>query len=63
VLGNLLTDSAGEILKKKAKSEGWLKVSSCEGCWLECTVGVSMILENPLKDASRFISLWASHKT
>lgn len=62
VLGNLLTDSAGEILKEKRKSEGWLKVSSCEGCWLECTVGVAMVLENPLKEAPHFISLWASHK-
>ena len=62
VLGNLLTDSAGEILKEKRKSEGWLKVSSCEGCWLECTVGVSMVLENPLKEASHFISLWASRR-
>jgi MoaA/NifB/PqqE/SkfB family radical SAM enzyme len=62
VLGNLLTDSAGEILKEKRKSEGWLKVSSCEGCWLECTVGVSMVLENPLKEAPHFISLWASRR-
>jgi len=62
VLGNLLTDSAGEILKKKRKSEGWLKVSSCEGCWLECTVGVSMVLENPFKEAPHFISLWASRR-
>jgi MoaA/NifB/PqqE/SkfB family radical SAM enzyme len=63
VLGNLLTDSISKVLKEERKSEGWLKVSSCEGCWLECTVGVSMVLENPLKEASRFISLWASHKT
>jgi MoaA/NifB/PqqE/SkfB family radical SAM enzyme len=62
VLGNLFTDSAGEILKEKRKSEGWLKVSSCEGCWLECTVGVSMVLENPLKEAPNFISLWASRR-
>ena len=62
VLGNLLTDSAGEILKEKRKSEGWLKVSSCEGCWLECTVGVSIVLENPLKEAPHFISLLASRR-
>jgi len=62
VLGDILTHSAGEILRDKAKSEGWLKVSSCEGCWLECTVGVSMVLKNPLREASRFISLWASRR-
>ncbi len=62
VLGNLLTDSASEILKEKRKSEGWLKVSSCEGCWLECTVGVSMVLKKPLKEASRFIGFWVSHR-
>jgi MoaA/NifB/PqqE/SkfB family radical SAM enzyme len=63
VLGDILTESAGEILKEKRKSEGWLKVSSCEGCWLECTVGVSMVLENPLKEASHFISLWVSRRS
>jgi len=63
VLGDILTDSAGEILREKRKREGWLKVSSCEGCWLECTVGVSMVLENPIREAPHFISLWASHRT
>jgi len=62
VLGDILTDSADEILKGKRKSEGWLKVSSCGGCWLECTVGVSMVLKNPLKEAPHFISLWASRR-
>ena len=62
VLGDTLTHSAGEILRKKTKSKGWPKVSSCEGCWLECTVGVSMVLENPLKEAPNFISLWASRR-
>jgi len=62
VLGGILTKSVGEILKEKRKSEGWLKVSSCEGCWLECTVGVSMVLKNPFKEAPHFISLWASHR-
>jgi len=62
VLGDILTDSAGEILKGRQKSEGWLKVSSCEGCWLECTVGLSIVLKNPLKEASQFISLWASRR-
>jgi len=62
VLGDILTDSVDEILKEKRKSEGWLKVSSCEGCWLECTVGVSMVLKNPLREAPHFISLWASRR-
>ncbi len=60
VLGNLLKEPAREILKKRRKSEGWIKVSCCEGCWLECTVGMSIVLKNPLKEASHFISLWAS---
>jgi len=58
VLGNILTDPAGEILKEKRKSEGWLKVSSCKGCWLECTVGLSMVLENPLMEVPHFFKLW-----
>jgi len=62
VLGDILTDSASDILKQERRSEGWLKVSSCEGCWLECTVGVSMVLKKPLKEASRFIGFWVSHR-
>ena len=62
VLGDTLSGSVGDILKEKRDSEGWHKVHSCRGCWLECTVGVSMVLENPLKEASQFISLWTSRK-
>lgn len=58
VLGDVLTHSAGEILRDKTKSEGWLKVSSCEGCWLECTVGVSMVMEKPFKEALRLTGLF-----
>jgi len=58
VLGDILTRSAGEILRDKTKSEGWLKVSSCEGCWLECTVGVSMVMEKPFKEALRLTGLF-----
>jgi MoaA/NifB/PqqE/SkfB family radical SAM enzyme len=61
-LGDILTHSAGEILVNKTGSDGWRKVSLCQGCWLECTVGVSMILENPIKEAPHFISLLASRK-
>ncbi len=62
VLGDTLSGSISDILKEKRDSEGWHKVSSCRGCWLECTVGVSMVLENPLKEASQLISLWTSRK-
>jgi MoaA/NifB/PqqE/SkfB family radical SAM enzyme len=62
VLGDALTGSVGDILKAKRDSEGWRKVSSCRGCWLECTVGVSMVLANPLKEVSQLVSLWTSRK-
>jgi len=58
VLGDVLTRSADEILRDKAKSEGWLKVSSCQGCWLECTVGVSMVMEKPFKEALHLTGLF-----
>ena len=61
LLGNTLTDSVDEVLKKR-DSEGWRKVSACRGCWLECTVGVSMLLKNPLNEASQLVGLWASRK-
>jgi MoaA/NifB/PqqE/SkfB family radical SAM enzyme len=62
VLGDTLSGNVGDVLKEKRDSEGWCKVSSCRGCWLECTVGVSRVLQNPLKEASQFISLWTSRK-
>jgi MoaA/NifB/PqqE/SkfB family radical SAM enzyme len=62
MLGDTLSDSVGDILKEKRDSKGWRKVSSCKGCWLECTVGVSTVLENPLKEAYQLISLWTSLK-
>jgi len=61
LLGNTLTDSVDEVLKK-CDSEGWRKVSACSGCWLECTVGVSMLLKNPLNEASQLVGLWTSRK-
>jgi len=60
-LGNTLTDSVVEILKKRDNEE-WHKVSACRGCWLECTVGVSLLLKNPLKETSQLIGLWTSRK-
>jgi len=61
VLGDTLSGSVNDVLKKR-DSEGWRKVSACRGCWLECTVGVSMMLENPFKEASQLVSLWRSRK-
>ena len=62
VLGDTLSGSVDDILKEKRDSEGWRKVSACRGCWLECTAGVSMILENPFKEVSQLVSLWKSRK-
>ena len=61
VLGDAVSGSVDDALKKR-DSEGWHKVSSCRGCWLECTVGVSMFLKNPLKEASQLVGLWSSRK-
>jgi MoaA/NifB/PqqE/SkfB family radical SAM enzyme len=60
VLGDALSDSVDAMLKGTRDSEGWRKVSACKGCWLECTAGVSMMLQNPLKEASQLVSLWRS---
>jgi len=60
-LGNTLTDSVDEVLKNR-NSESWQKVSTCKGCWLECTVGVSMMLKNPLTEASQLVGLLTSRK-
>ena len=53
VLGNLLENSAEDILLGRVDSsqDGWVKVASCDGCWLECTVGVSMTARKPFKEA------------
>lgn len=52
-LGNLLEHSAEEILLGKVDDSqgGWVKIASCEGCWLECTVGVSITARKPFKEA------------
>lgn len=51
VIGDILERAAIEILRSPARSDCWLKVASCLGCWLECTVGVSMTVKKPLKEA------------
>jgi MoaA/NifB/PqqE/SkfB family radical SAM enzyme len=61
LIGDMLCDSVDTVLKMR-NSEGWRKISSCRGCWLECTVGVSMVLKNPLKEAPQLIDLWMQRK-
>jgi len=48
-LGNLLEASAEDILlgKTEEAKNGWVKIASCRGCWLECTVGVSLAVRRP----------------
>jgi len=61
VLGNTMNGSIGCVLKNRDNA-GWRKVSACRGCWLECTVGVSMILNSPLKEVSQLLGLWRKRK-
>lgn len=61
ILGDTLTGSVDDALKTR-DSQGWRNVNSCSGCWLECTVGVSMVLKNPLKEVPQLMGLWASRK-
>lgn len=51
VIGNVLERSANDLLMTKNKGAWLFKVDSCRGCWLECTVGVSMSVEKSLKEA------------
>ena len=60
ILGDIFSCSISEILKEKRNSENWHKVSECKGCWLECTAGVSMVFENPLKETSQLAGLLKS---
>ncbi|MCW8802033.1 MAG: SPASM domain-containing protein, partial [Candidatus Bathyarchaeota archaeon] len=62
ILGDTTKGSVNQILKQRDTKE-WQQVSACNGCWLECTAGVSMILKNPLKEASQLVGLWAGRKT
>jgi MoaA/NifB/PqqE/SkfB family radical SAM enzyme len=57
VLGNTLKHSASEMLRKRVENPNWYKVSSCKGCWLGCTVGVSMWMRKPLKEGIHLIGL------
>jgi MoaA/NifB/PqqE/SkfB family radical SAM enzyme len=57
LLGNILDTSVCSLIQNK-KNKEWKKVTECKGCWLECTVGVSMLLSNPLVEFSNLLSLW-----
>lgn len=50
-LGNVLEHSASQILKEKRNSREWLKVSTCDGCWLPCTTQPSITIQKPFKEA------------
>jgi MoaA/NifB/PqqE/SkfB family radical SAM enzyme len=57
ILHDIMNNTVDFELKNK-KSNGWNEVHKCKGCWLECTVGVSMMLKNPFGEASDLFRLW-----
>ncbi|MFZ7138135.1 MAG: radical SAM protein [archaeon] len=57
IIGDATKGSVNNILKQRNTQE-WQQVSACNGCWLECTAGVSMMLKNPFKEASQLVGLW-----
>jgi MoaA/NifB/PqqE/SkfB family radical SAM enzyme len=61
VLGDALNGSVEEALKK-SDNEGWRGVNACRGCWLECTVGVSIALKNPIKEVSQLVGFLVPRK-
>ena len=61
VLGDTLSGSVDDTLKRR-DSEGWRGVHACRGCWLECTVGVSMVLKNPFREASQLVGFLVPRK-
>jgi MoaA/NifB/PqqE/SkfB family radical SAM enzyme len=61
VLGDILNGSVEDVLKK-SDSEGWRGVNACRGCWLECTVGVSMALRNPFREVSQLVGFLVPRK-
>lgn len=60
ILGDALNGNVNQALKTDPNNDGWQKVSACKGCWLECTAGVSMVLDNPLKEVPQLLGLWKS---
>lgn len=61
VLGDTLSGSVDDALKKR-DGEGWRGVHACKGCWLECTVGVSMVMKHPLSEASQLVGFLVPRK-
>ena len=61
ILGDISEESIEEMLRNREK-QGWRKVEACKGCWLECTVGVSMLFTNPFVEASQLVGLLKSRK-
>ena len=61
VLCDILDGSVEDALKRR-DSEGWRGVHACRGCWLECTVGVSMVLKNPFREASQLVGFLLPRK-
>jgi MoaA/NifB/PqqE/SkfB family radical SAM enzyme len=61
ILGDVSIEPIENMLKNRDK-KGWRGVEACKGCWLECTVGVSMILSNPFVEASQLVGLLKSRK-
>jgi MoaA/NifB/PqqE/SkfB family radical SAM enzyme len=61
ILGDTSEDSIEEMLKNR-DNKRWLGVEACKGCWLECTVGVSMLLTNPFAEAPQLVGLLKSRK-
>ncbi|MBT8171908.1 radical SAM protein, partial [Candidatus Bathyarchaeota archaeon] len=57
ILGDTLGCSVSNLIKHKNNKE-WKKVSECKGCWLECTAGVSLLLNNPLVEISSLLGIW-----
>ena len=56
VLGNVLDKPIDEILNEKTEAYEWLKIDTCQGCWLPCTSQTSMIMCSPFTEALHRIS-------
>lgn len=61
VIGDTLTGSVEEALNK-SENKGWHGVYACRGCWLECTVGVSIAMKNPTKEISQLLGFLVTRK-
>ena len=56
VLGNLFEKGLKDILSDPPR-EAVVKVSKCKGCWLDCTVGVSLSIRRPIEMVKSYIGL------